>query len=308
MKLFHIVFLFAVCCSAFTGEMQNGRIRFEESAELKQIGKTIFFPVFIRQKSGDHLVIEAEDFSVFAPMANEHRLAYQPEYSNGCAVVNAGRLGYDFSIAQPGEYQVWIRAFFPLRANYNHNEKMDDGPFRNISDSADHNKVSKTARRITSRDHFLEPGFWHWIPNFAYDLAKGKHHWDWGNPAWGGGCILDKIVLIRKGSPVKPENAETGNRECISAKAGVLLSRRIKLARIASWKFEYIADPGDGHIQTEFSCDEEHFQPLKNGERYFVRSDKAEYLRIRIRMKNASENRSPPIIYHYAFFFEKKKP
>ena len=308
MKLFHIVLLFAVCCSAFAGEMQNGRIRFEESAELKQIGKTVFFPVFIRQKSGDHLVIEAEDFSVFAPMANEHRLAFRPECSNGCAVVNAGRLGYDFSIAQPGEYQVWIRVFFPLKANYNHNEKMDDGPYRNISDSADHSKVSKTGRRITSRDCFLEPDFWHWIPNFSYDLTKGKHHWDWGNPAWGGGCILDKIVLIRKGSSVKPENAATDNRERISPKTGVLLSRRIKLARIASWKFEYIADPGDGHIQTEFSCDDEHFQPLKNGERYFVKSGNNEYLRIRIRMKNASENRRQPIIYHYAFFFEKKKP
>ena len=308
MKLFHIALLFAVCCSAFAGEMQNGRIRFEESADLKQIGKTVFFPVFIRQKSGDHLVIEAEDFSVFAPMANEHRLAFRPECSNGCAIVNAGRLGYDFSIAQPGEYQVWIRAFFPLKANYNHDEKMDDGPVRNISDSADHNKVSKTARKTISRDCFLEPGFWHWTANFAYDLAKGKHHWDWGNPAWCGGCILDKIVLIRKGSPVKPENAENNNRERISAKTGVLLSRRIKLARIASWKFEYIADPGDGHIQTEFSCDDGHFQPLKNGERYFVRSDKNEYLRIRIRMTNASENRRPPIIYHYAFFFEKKKP
>ena len=306
MKLHAFILMFTAGAMAFGAEMQNGRIRFEESAELKQTGKTVFFPVFIEQKSGDHLVIEGEEFSEFAPMRNEDRLVFQQEYSSGCAVVNAGRLAYDFSIAQPGEYQVWIRAFFPLKANYNHSEKMDDGAARNISDSMDPAKGSKTARKITSNASFLEPGFWHWTPNFTYRLAKGKHHWDWGRQAWCGGCLLDKIVLIRKGSPVKPGNAGTGNRERISAKAGVLISRRIKLARIASWKFEYIADPGDGHIQTEFSCDDGHFQPLKNGERYFVKS--GEYLRIRIRMKNASENRRPPIIYHYAFFFEKKKP
>lgn len=306
MKLHTVILMLATGAMAFGAEMQNGRIRFEESSELKQTGKTVFFPVFIEQKSGDHLVIEGEDFSEFAPMRNKDRLAFQPEYSNGCAIVNAGRLGYDFSIAQPGEYQVWIRASFPLKANYNHSEKMDDGSARNISDSMDPAKGSKTARKITTGDCFLEPGFWHWTPNFSYRLAKGKHHWDWGRQSWCGGCMLDKIVLIRKGSPVKPEDAGTENRVRHSPEKGTLLSRRIRTGRIAAWKFEYAAEPGGGSVSVEYSYDEKNFYPLKNRQRYPITSGRGEYLWIRIRMKNDPAGKCPPVIYHYAFRFEKR--
>ena len=115
-----LLFLLLLQPSIIAGNMQRGRIKFEESATLSQTGTTVIFPVMAEQKSGDYLVIEGEDLSSYAPVKTNQSLAYSPEYSNGAAVINARVLGYDFMIAEPGEYQVWIRAYFPVQANYNH--------------------------------------------------------------------------------------------------------------------------------------------------------------------------------------------
>ena len=118
--------------------------------------------------------------------------------------------------------------------------------------------------------------------------------------------MLDKIVLIRKGSPVKPEDAGIENRVRHSPENGTLLSRRIRTERIAAWQFEYAAAPGSGSVSVEYSYDEKHFYPLENRQRYPITPGRGEYLWIRIRMKNDPAGKRPPIIYHYAFSFEKR--
>ena len=304
--------LIALSVLSLSAKMQRGRVQFEESEALSQSGNTICFPVCVEQKSGDYLVIEGEDFFRYAPTKKDCRLLNSPNYSNSGAVVNARELIYDFAIATPGEYQVWIRAFFPRQANYNHSEFMDDGETRVISDSTDHHKISKTAKSGATTqvvlDNFLPSNTWHWTPNFSYTLDKGSHRWTWTSPsAWCGGCILDKIVMIRKGSNVEPESAGTENRIVYRPKQGTLTSRRIRTERIAAWLFEYAAEPGDGSITVEYSYDKEHFLPLKSGEQHKIKHGQGEYLWIRIRMSNAPYGKQIPVIYHYDFKFEKKR-
>lgn len=305
-----LLLLFTVS-SLHAAVMQRGRIRFEESAALSQTGATIIFPVRVEQKSGDHLVIEGEDVTHYAPMKFDSRLAYSPDYSNGAAMINARELCYEFTISDPGEYQVWIHAFFPRQANYNHSEKMDDNGLIRVSDSMNPVKAAKTSKAGATamfvRDNFLPPNVWQWTPNLTYKLSKGKHRWLWPSPsAWCGGCMLDKIVLIKKGSNIKPEKAGVQNRVLKRSMQGVLISRRIKIQRIAAWMFDYAAAPGDGSIAVEYSYDEKNFKPLKSGFRYTTAGVKGEYLWIRIRMKNAAYGKRSPIIYHYTFKFEKK--
>ena len=307
-----VILFFFLIQSVLTAEnMQRGRIKFEESEVLRQTGTTVIFPVITEQKSGEYLVIEGEDFSSYAPVKANQTLAYSPEYSNGAAVINARSMGYDFVIAEPGEYQVWIRAYFPLQANYNHTESMDGDPAGKVIDSADPAKISKTEKSGFSAmpvsAHYLPPKVWHWTPNRTYHLTKGRHRWRWLSPtAWCGGCILDKIVLIKKTSALKPENANTENRILHRQKSGELISRRIKIARIKSWMFEYTAAPGEGKIDVEYSYDEQNFKPLKNGTRYETSGVKSVYLWIKIKMQNTEYGKCPPILYHYVFKFQKK--
>ena len=297
--------------SLIAGNMQRGRIKFEESETLSQSGTTVILPVMTEQKSGDYLVIEGENLSSYAPVKTNQTLAYSPEYSNGAAVINARVLGYDFMIAEPGEYQVWIRAYFPVQANFNHTESMDGAPIRKVIDSADPAKISKAekygSQAMPRRDHFLPPKVWHWTPNLTYHLTKGRHRWIWPSPsAWCGGCVLDKMVLIKKGNTLKPENADIKNQTLHRKMNGELISRRIKIKRIKAWMFEYTAAPGNGRIEVEYSYDEKNFKPLKNGTRYETSGVKGEYLWIRIKMQNSEYGKQPPVLYHYVFKFEKK--
>lgn len=297
--------LLAVCVLA---GMMNARIRFEESSSVRQSGRSICLAAEVIQTSGDFLVIEPGELCALQPSCPEGKI-FSPEGSlSGCAVVNMKELAWEFTLAEAGEYEIWLRAFFPLAACYNHVEQMDDGERQRFVDSVDAAKIDKYAALPGDdqmRDKWLEPKIWHWFLNSTYQLSAGRHRlWFPPSGAWCGGCLLDRIVLVKKGSSVKAASATKDNRRVVRAQSGSVVSRRIKTERIAKWIFEADTDAGDGAVALEYSYGGEKWHKFDSGELHTV-PDKSDYLYIRIAI-SAAESGVQPVVYNYRFKVEKR--
>lgn len=304
------LFLAAVLAAmSASGEMMNARIRFEESDAIRATGHSLCLATEVVQASGDWLVLEPNEFSCFQP-ANPMAKVFAAEGAvSGCALQNMKELGWNFELAEDGEYEMWMRAWFPIAAGYNHMERMDDDPPFMSVDSADGNKIDKYGQLPGSAqmaDKWLQPRMWHWFKNNTYTLKKGKHFLHFPpNGAWCGGCLLDRQVLVKKGSAVKAENATLANRKVARAASGVLTSRRIKTDRIAAWAFEATMDKGAGEIGLEYSYGGESWNSLMPGKTYKT-SEGCGYLYIRVKMTAAVKG-VPPLVYGYKFRIEKKE-
>ncbi len=297
--------LLAVCVLA---SMMNARIRFEESDSVRQSGRSMCLATEVVQTSGDWLVIEPGELCGFQPSGPGGRVFSPTGSVSGCALVNMKELEWEFELAEGGEYEVWMRALFPLAACYNHREQMDGGECERFVDSADACKVDKYAALPGGdqmKGKWLEPNFWHWYLNTTYVLSAGRHrYWFPPNGAWCGGCIMDRIVLVRKGSGVKAETAAKSNRRVVRAKSGEVVSRRIKTERIAKWLFDADVDAGGGAVALEHSYGGDVLSPLVPGKVQTV-PDTDEYLYIRVRL-SAAEAGMQPMVYNYRFRVEKK--
>lgn len=312
MTLHHSAAVVVLTVSAALGTaeaaMMNARIRFEDSPAVNQAGKSMCLKSSIVQKAGaEALLIEPGEFSVFQP-ANPKAKVFAAEGSvSGQALAHMKELGWRFTIAEPGEYLVYLRAFFPLAAGYNHNERMDDGERQIVFDSADALKVDKFAPLPHEMDgKWLEPNAWHWLSNFSYELKAGEHFFHWpANGAWCGGCLLDRIVLVKKGSKLGPGEVTKNCRVESKVEGGVITSRRIKTERIARWTIEAELDKGDGDVVFEYSYDRGNWTAFRPGEVVETAEDGG-YLYVRIRF-TAAEKGVQPMIYSYRFRVEKRK-
>ena len=294
--------------SCLIAGMMNARIRFEDSDAVCQAGRSMCLATEVVQTSGSHLVIEPGDLCRFQPSSPDGRVFAAEGSVSGCALVNMKELAWNFVLAEAGEYEVWMRALFPLAAGYNHTESMDGGEAARFVDSADGGKVDKFSELPggdAMKGKWLEPNLWHWYLNTSYVLSAGRHRYEFpSNFAWCGGCILDRIVLVKKGSGIKAENATLDNRRVARRKSGTVISRRIKTERIAKGTFEADMDAGGGMISIEYSYDGENWLALEQGAVRSVPAD-SEYLYIRIRL-DAAETGIQPMIRNYRFKVEKR--
>ena len=303
-----IVLMSVVAALSGQSAMMNARMRFEESDAVVQSGKCLHLKTEVVQTSGDWLVIEPTAFNAFEPSSERGRITTKEESLEKCVIQNARVLGYDFTLAEGGMYDVWMRAQFPLAAGYNHTESMDGGEARAVFDSVDGTRVDKYGSLPSGEalnQLFLEPNLWHWFKNLSYELKPGHHHWLWPRPgAWTANPWLDRIVLVRRGSQVRPETATKDNMKVVRAKSGSVTSRRIKTERIRSWLFTCDKAENGGKVTLEYSYGGDAFEPLEPGKVYCV-PEKSDYLYVRISFDGSADG-ALPIVYGYNFRVEKK--
>lgn len=304
-----IAALVGLVAGSARAEMMNARIRFEPSEAISQAGRSLCLKTEVVQVRPGALVIEPNDFSVFQPANPNGRVVDAEGSLSRAAVTHMKELGWRFEITDPGEYVVWMRAWFPLAAGYNHFEKLDDGESMMVFDSVDGGKIDKFGSLpggSAMDGKWLEPKMWHWYPNCTYKLVKGKHFLHFPpNGAWCGGCLLDRMVLVKKGGGERAELADPQGRRVVRAPVGEIVSRRIKTERIAKWTLEAEADKGDGKLEFEYSYGGETWAAFTPGE-VLSPDDKTEYLYIRIRLAGV-EKGLQPIVYGYRFRVEKKE-
>lgn len=302
------VFL-SLTAAVVQAEMVNARIRFEESDALVVCEKTMHLKQEVVQTSGDWLVIDPDAFTEFQPADPNGSFVHPEGALSPVSLVHVKELGYGFSLATAGEYDVWMHVWFPLAAGYNHGERMDDGEVVTVWDSVDAMKIDKFGQLPSGsamRDKWLQPNMWHWIKNMTYDLGEGLHRWHWPSPnAWRGGCHLDRIVLVKKGSSVKPDEAPTTNRKVVRAEQGATVSRRVKTERIRSWRFDAQHAAGGGKIAFSYSFGGETWQPFEPEKVYRVPPDSG-YLHLRIDFEAAPDGAEQPVLHGYRFRVEKK--
>lgn len=303
-----IVLMTLAAALSVQSAMMNARMRFEESEAVVQSGKCLHLKAEVVQTSGDWLVIEPTAFNAFEPSSEKGRITTKEESLERNVVQNARVLGFDFTLAEGGTYDVWMRAQFPLAAGYNHSESMDGAEAQNVCDSIDGTRIDKYGALpsgSTLEQYFLEPNLWHWFKNLSYDLKPGRHHWLWPRPgAWTANPYLDRIVLVRRGAAVKPQEASKANMKVVRAKRGSVTSRRVKTERIRSWLFACDAADNGGKVTLEYSYGGDAFEPLEPGKTYDV-PEGSDYLYVRISFDGSADG-ALPIVYGYNFRVEKK--
>lgn len=310
MRAFLAMSVMAAGTWCFGDGMMNARIRFEAGEGVRLSGKSACLETVVEQTEAGDLWIGAGEFTVVQP-ANAMAAATNAEGSvTGAAVVHMKELGWEFELKEGGEYEVWMRGWFPLAAGYNHVERMDGGEKRRVDDSVDGGKIDKFGPIPGGGEmegKWLEPKTWHWYRNFTYRLEAGRHvlHFP-PNGAWCAGAMLDAMALVRKGGggAAAAEKAAGRGRKVIRAKRGVATSRRIKLERIAKWKFEPRASAGDGKIEFEYSYGGEKWERLEPGKTYDV-DGREGYLYVRIVLE-ADGGKVPPVVWGCNFRVEKK--
>ena len=306
--------LFGVCSAASfaRGDMIGARLLFEPSDAVRLSGSSMCLATKIVQTAGDALVVEPGEFCAFQP-ANPSGRVFAAEGSiSGLCVAHAKELAWDLEIAEDGDYEVWMRALFPLAANYNHWERMDGGDMRMMVDSADAAKIDKYAPLPDDdvmKGKWLEPGVWHWYRNRTYTLTAGRHRYEFpANSAWCGGCILDRIVLVRKGpeTAAKAEAASAENRKVLREERGSAVSRPVVVERIAKWCFDAAFDKGDGDVSFEYSHGDGEWIRFEPGQTMSV-PEGAGPLRIRATLFAGAAGGIPPTIGSFRFSVEKKE-
>ena len=289
--------------------MIGARILFEESDAVRLSGSSMCLATKVVQTAGGALVVEPGDFCAFQP-ANPNGRVFAAEGSvSGLCVTHAKELAWDLEFAEEGDYEVWMRALFPLAANYNHWERMDGGDMRMMVDSADAAKIDKYAPLPDDdvmKGKWLEPGVWHWYRNRTYTLAAGRHRYEFpANSAWCGGCILDRIVFVKKGSATKAENASAENRKVLRKARGSIVSRPVDVGRIAKWRFDALFDKGCGNVAFEYSYGNGEWIRFEAGETVPV-PEGAGPLRIRATLVAGADGGIPPTVGSFRFSVEKK--
>lgn len=294
------------------GGMTGARLLFEPSDAVCQAGSSMCLATKIRQTAGGALVVEPGEFSLFQPANPQGRVFAAEGSLSGLCIAHMKELAWDLEIAEAGDYEVWMRARFPLAANYNHGERMDGGEMRVMVDSADAAKIDKYAPLpdddvMTGK--WLEPGVWHWYKDRTYTLSAGRHRYEFpANGAWCGGCVLDRIVFVKKGpaTAAKAEAASAENRAVLREERGSAVSRPVGVERIAKWRFDATFDKGDGDVSFDCSYGGGNWIPFEEGQTMPV-PEGAGPLRIRATLVAGADGGIPPTIGSFRFSVEKKE-
>jgi len=287
--LFRLALACVALCAATLGEQAGGgpaaspttkryALRFKRGAGAVEDLGWRQLPTRYVQQEGAPLVIEAEASTRVALAASDISVVEDVDASGGLAIAHVGELENRICITTPGQYQVWYRAYFPRRGSWNHLEQMDDrAPVWNLD--SDHGEDKK----------------WLWAKGPAYELSEGEHLYRFPSPtAWRGGTMLDKIVLAPKGAPAPtgmgPDAALTTRAV---PEATTLISNRLVLKAMISWRLEIETQPNGGRIEVERSHDRgKTWLPLTVGKSHPV-TDDAVRVTFRVRLVRSDRAASP---------------
>jgi hypothetical protein len=143
-------------------------------------GGTLRLAGHARQEPGQPIVINAIDAKTLTLFGgNEAGTEHQP--AGGAFIHYVDPAEWDFEVATAGTYQLWERAWFPLRG-YNPDENVD-GRQNNL---------------ITDTDADTPLNQWVWVKAGRYELALGKHTF---TLAYNGGARLDRLAFLPEGQP-----------------------------------------------------------------------------------------------------------
>ena len=209
-----------------------------------------------KQADNRALSFEAEKATVLSLQNADRRIRKSDECSGGAYVEHVRRMAFHFRADRPGDYRVWLRCWFPKRANYNHNERMDDGPVHNVVDS-----LNEPAKR------------WRWVKGRVYTLAgpsderpDGRHRYQFPAPtAFAGGARLDKIVLMPVGAG-PPSGIGPSPSPSLTPRQAEAVTRPTKLDGVQAWRLKHDAEANHGHVRVQYRYDDHDWQDLPQGE------------------------------------------
>jgi hypothetical protein len=256
---------------------QKVPLRFQKNENLSTKGNMIRLRREFKQEVGKPIVFEAEEATILEFKNNDQKISKDGNASGGHYIEHVKMMEYEFEVMDPGKYQVRFLAFFPLKANYNHRECIDDGKSEMVVDS---NK---------------EPAkMWRWTRGNVYDLSKGKHRYIFPSPfAFCGGAKLDKIVFVpEKG--VDPQKLGPDASPIVSSLEGEAVTRRIKLKKIKEWRLDFEAEDNGGQVTVEYSYDKSKgWSPVTAGKEMKVPLPKPTYIYFKFKINGKKGTLSP---------------
>jgi hypothetical protein len=225
--------LHIACMAALLGLTASGEelekikaaVKFDSDGPLSVKGGRVILSRVYGQEGAEPLAFEAEDASLLDLQSSDKKIEADPGASGGRYIHFVKMLAFRFTVRTPGKYQVWYHCWFPLKAEYNHHEYMDD---------------SAAASRVEdSLGGTLAEQQWHWVKGPTYRLDAGAHEYVFPSPtAYCGGARLDRVVLMPEGQELTAPD-KIPNTKVVSGDSGETVSSSVKLQRIAKWSPDY---------------------------------------------------------------------
>lgn len=283
------------CPSLAAGEspaLVRAPLRFQEAENLATDGNMIRLFREYRQIAGNPIIFEAEEATVIELLDSGKRIVFDPGVSGGYCLEHVRRLEFQFDAVTPGRYRVWLRAWFPLKADYNHSERMNDGETRFAPDTHPSD----------------EPKVWRWVEGLEYTLEKGMNRHVFPAPtAFCGGARLDKVLLLPAGHAV-PSGLGPAASPVIGAQNGQAITRRINMERVNAWRLNFDVTENRGKAEVAYSYDKIAWQSVTPGQIMTVPEPKPGYLYFKFGIEGVAGSPSP-WIQGLAFYVElEKKP
>lgn len=229
-----------------------------------------------RQQEGQPIVFEAEEATHMAFQSANDTVTADSEASGGYYIKNVKSLSFSFMAVTPGAYKVYLRTWFPLKAFYCHNEKLDNGEVMNITDS-----------------RFSDPGVWAWTAAGEYDISAGRHEYIFPAPnAFCAGARLDKVVLkLADGADITGFGLHASPAE--GASQGLAYLRRINLRNVKRWQLNYEAVVHAGAVTCEQSTDRQLWLPVTAGSMSEIMPPKPRFLYLRVLLNGIDAKERP---------------
>ncbi|HUS80535.1 MAG TPA: DUF6259 domain-containing protein, partial [Armatimonadota bacterium] len=179
-----------------------------------------------------NILLQAEDATKLE-LLPDRQVIEDGECGGGRCVAYVKQADFVFEVAKRGTYQGWARLLLPRPGSWNHEESMDGGARRRISDSA-----------------AWIFGQWIWGELGSYGLAPGQHTFTLHG--WLGGAQLDAVIFS-----ADPDFDPTNLRGAPTfADTGTITTRSVLPSGVQAWgKVQLDADPGGGAIAVEVSAD-----------------------------------------------------
>ncbi|MHB9129588.1 MAG: DUF6259 domain-containing protein [Armatimonadota bacterium] len=143
---------------------------------------------------------------------------------------------YRFAVKTPGIYQLWERAWFPVKGSWNHHEHVD----------------GKQSFMVIDSPNTLEANRWHWVKAGRYTLAVGTHEFSLD---YHGGARLDRLVFSPNGDEPPAQDGGAPSRNVGPAK-GLIETADATPMDVAQWlAWQGDLDARGGTLTVELSAD-----------------------------------------------------
>ena len=133
---------------------------------------------YSKQVPGQPIVINAIDAKTVT-LFGGNEVGIEGAPAGGAFIHFVDRAEWAFEVTTAGSYQLWERAWFPVRG-YNHDENVDGKQNFNIIDTVSDTPLNQ----------------WVWVKAGKYELAGGKHTF---SMAYNGGARLDRLIFLPVG-------------------------------------------------------------------------------------------------------------